>query len=176
MVDPRTNVFCVAPTSSNEATNSSKTLAVSFSWFYKTKKKYIHWWAGNQSRFSWMNICRNRNIVFVNQKYITGIRIHPTLSKISGHPGILTPKIVGGLPDFSTWESTGLPCFTPVCTSIYGTDAHMFWRTIRFIDMVISLIPMIFPPLICILHPNHRSYWWVYNLQFVIWPDWPPYS
>ena len=102
MVDPRTNVFCVAPTSSNEATNSSKTLAVSFSWFYKTNKKYIHWWAGNQSRFSWMNICRNRNIVFVNQKYITGIRIHPTLSKISGHPGILTPKIVGGLPDFST--------------------------------------------------------------------------
>ena len=51
--------------------------------------------------------------------------------KISGNLGILTSKIAGGLPDFSTWESARLPCSTPVCTSIYGTDAHRFWRTTR---------------------------------------------
>ena len=33
--------------------------------------------------------------------------------KISGHLGIPTPKIAGGLPDLLTWESAGLPCFTP---------------------------------------------------------------
>ena len=46
--------------------------------------------------------------------------------KISWLPKLLAE---GGLPDFSTWESAGLPCFIPVCTSIYGTDAHRFWRT-----------------------------------------------
>ena len=39
--------------------------------------------------------------------------MHKSVYKISGNPGILTPKIDGGLPDFSTWESAGLPCFTP---------------------------------------------------------------
>ena len=68
---------------------------------------------------------------------------HPVY-KISGSPGILIPKIAGGCPDFSTWESAGLPCFTPICTSIYGMDAHRFWRTPRFIDMEIRRMPMFF--------------------------------
>ena len=61
--------------------------------------------------------------------------------KISVNSGILTPRIAGGLPDFSTWESAGLPCFTPICTSIYGTDAHRFWRTPIFINMEIRQMP-----------------------------------
>ena len=52
--------------------------------------------------------------------------------RASGHPD---SQIAGGCPDFSTCESAGLQCFfTPVCTSIYGTDAHIFWQTTRFID------------------------------------------
>ena len=35
----------------------------------------------------------------------------------------MTPKIAGGLPDFSTQASARLPCFTPIGTSIYGMDA-----------------------------------------------------
>ena len=64
--------------------------------------------------------------------------------KLSGSPGILTPKIAGGLPDFSTWASGRLPCFTPICTSIYGMDAHRCWRTPRFIDTEIRRMPMFF--------------------------------
>ena len=79
-----------------------------------------------------------------------------TVYKISGHPGILTPKIAGGCSDFSTWLSTGLPCFTPVCTSIYGTDAQRFWRTTRFNGMGIRQIVMFFP-LIYTLVTNHGS-------------------
>ena len=45
--------------------------------------------------------------------------------KISGSPGILTPKIAGGLPDFSNWETATLPCFTLICTSIYDMDAQL---------------------------------------------------
>ena len=68
-----------------------------------------------------------------------------TVYKISGHPGILTHKIAGGCQDFSTWESAGLPCFIPVCTSIYSTDAHRFWRTTRFNDIGIRRIAMFCP-------------------------------
>ena len=78
--------------------------------------------------------------------------------KISGHPGILTPKIAGGCPDISTWESAGLPSLTPVCTSIYGTDANRFWRTTRFNDMachmgirrIAMFSPLIYTPILTI--------------------------
>ena len=68
--------------------------------------------------------------------------------KISGHPGILTPKIVGGL----NLGIRRIAMFYTVClsTSIYGTDAHRFWRTTGFNDMVIRRIPT-FSPLICTL-------------------------
>ena len=62
--------------------------------------------------------------------------------KLSGSPGKMTPKIAGGLPDFSTWASARLLCFTTICTSIYGMDAHICWRTTRFIDMEIRRMPM----------------------------------
>ena len=72
--------------------------------------------------------------------------------KISGHQGILTPKIVGGLLDFSTWESARLPCFTPSVHRFMALspDAHRFSLTTRFNDMVIRWIST-FVSLICTL-------------------------
>ena len=35
------------------------------------------------------------------------------LGQCAKEVGIRTLKIAGGLPDFLTWESVGLPCFTP---------------------------------------------------------------
>ena len=73
--------------------------------------------------FSW-----GENLVIAEDDYneailtSLSIQLRKPVYKISWHPGILTPKIAGGSPDFLTWESAGLPCFTPVCTSIYGTD------------------------------------------------------
>ena len=90
-----------------------------------------------------------------NSSVSTSFAIHTILVyKISGSPGILTPKIAGGLPDFLT-------CFTPVCTSIYGMDAHRFWQTPRFVDMEIRQMSM-FLPLIYTLYSNSvsSSYWW----------------
>ena len=67
--------------------------------------------------------------------------------KISGSPGILTPKIADGLPDFSTWEYS--PDYHVLHLSVlrfmaWMPIAHRFWRTPRFIDMEIRWMPMVF--------------------------------